>query len=727
MGRPQARVPGAASTSRLVCLDRSTGQLCWIKDPAQIPNNTGNVHAFTFGGSPLAVGDNVYVIARGSNGAGVEDCHVVCYELRTGNFKWICYIASSQTNTGMAFGMGAFTPSETESHLSLASGRIYVLTNLGAVGAVDAYSGSTAWISLYPRNPTVLPSLNNMMRFGGQPMPTTTSIRPWDINGAIVHDGKIFVLPIDGRHLLIYDMADGHLVKRLKRQFSHSDDNKRYRMTMLLGIRNNTIVVCGNFTVNPSGGSGSFFATFDWTGKPPTHDPEELSYDSLGNILELPRIEGRPLLTTNRALIPHEERLVIIDLEKNRVAGLFPKNGKWSAEDRGNIVGMQDHIVVAGTKGIHVYTDLGDLKRKYAQRIEADPANLELRLVYSELMFNVNDLAECRKHFDQTIELLGGVKSMRSGKERDRVFSDALLFAQRRADVDKASAEEFFNIAQAAAATPSQQISYRLTRGQFLESADPTAAVTVYQQILSDPQMRQLVLAADDGGAPKRAGRIAEGRIGDLIQKTPNVFREIAAEARVKLDAMANATADQLLDLAETYPNAMDVASAAMLRAAGSYEKENKPRMANLLLRRILWKYGAVSSETSRPRLSDAQRAGVLEAMARNGLRCGDIDGTFGRMRALVAISGDARLAAPLLMEDGKPLARKDAQAVQSYKEAVEALKGMALAPPALPKIVLPTPRTTEERLANKLERRRLLPIRRHCRMCSRCWRRPRT
>lgn len=55
-------------------------------------------------------------------------------------------------------------------------------------------------------------------------------------------------------------------------------------------------------------------------------------------------------------------------------------------------------------------------------------------------------------------------------------------------------------------------------------------------------------------------------------------------------------------------------------------------------------------------------------------------------------------------MEDGKPLARKDAQAVQSYKEAVEALKGMALAPPALPKIVLPTPRTTEERLANKLE-----------------------
>ena len=33
-----------------------------------------------------------------------------------------------------------------------ASGRIFVLTNLGAVAAIDAYSGATAWLTIYPRD-----------------------------------------------------------------------------------------------------------------------------------------------------------------------------------------------------------------------------------------------------------------------------------------------------------------------------------------------------------------------------------------------------------------------------------------------------------------------------------------------------------------------------------------------------------------------------------------------
>ena len=110
MGQPDMRAllgpVGADGGTRMVCLERSSGKVRWIANPNELPNNPGNARNLSFSGSPLVVGDQVYVIARGSSGAGVEDCHLFCYDLPSGKYRWNCYVASSQV-AGMAVGQPA--------------------------------------------------------------------------------------------------------------------------------------------------------------------------------------------------------------------------------------------------------------------------------------------------------------------------------------------------------------------------------------------------------------------------------------------------------------------------------------------------------------------------------------------------------------------------------------------------------------------------------------------
>ena len=76
--------------------------------------------------------------------------------------------------------------------------------------------------------------------------------------------------------------------------------------------------------------------------------------------------------------------------------------------------------------------------------------------------------------------------------------------------------------------------------------------------------------------------------------------------------------------LAENYPNSK-VASDALMLAAKRYEDTDKPRMATQVLRRLNWKYNN--------RFSTAERAALIEAMARNYLKVGNLGAALGRLQ----------------------------------------------------------------------------------------------
>src|SRR5262249_32006491 len=109
-----------------------------------------NLKTVRFGGSPLVVGDNVYIAARASKGNGYEDYYVLCFDLGSGAYRWSCYV-SGAPSLGQMMGNGnnQYTSFEIPTHLSYSSGRVFVTTDLGAVAALDAFSGNVAWLDLY--------------------------------------------------------------------------------------------------------------------------------------------------------------------------------------------------------------------------------------------------------------------------------------------------------------------------------------------------------------------------------------------------------------------------------------------------------------------------------------------------------------------------------------------------------------------------------------------------
>src|SRR2546421_5494406 len=149
----------------------------------------------------------------------------------------------------MALGQPAMLSNDTVSHPAFASGRVFINTNLGAVAAIDAYSGATAWLTIYPRDDS-----NAIMRqrglmgggwgWGGVPMAASTDqSKPWEFNSVIVQDGKVFVLPNDGRHILIYDAGTGEEIKRINREIEFNNDT--VKLTMLLGVTGDRLIVGG--------------------------------------------------------------------------------------------------------------------------------------------------------------------------------------------------------------------------------------------------------------------------------------------------------------------------------------------------------------------------------------------------------------------------------------------------------------------------------------------------
>src|SRR4249919_1976323 len=66
----------ANGETKLVCLDRATGTERWSISPGQFADP--NLRELELGGSPLVVGDLVYLNARGGKPMQFEDSYVLC-------------------------------------------------------------------------------------------------------------------------------------------------------------------------------------------------------------------------------------------------------------------------------------------------------------------------------------------------------------------------------------------------------------------------------------------------------------------------------------------------------------------------------------------------------------------------------------------------------------------------------------------------------------------------
>ncbi len=661
--------------SHLDCLDRTSGAVKWSIWPRQFPESQKDLRTLDLSGSPLVVGDNVYVCARGGKPMQFEDAYVLCFNLADGKLRWSCYLASGNA-PGDNFNGIPPVLSDVVSHLAYAGGRVYACTNLGAVAAVDAYAGTIAWLSVYPKQPA---TPNYMGGFQGQGVQVNLpgSRKPWAQNPVIVRDGKVFALPTDSDNLFILDAGSGEQIKRIPTaEFDDADTLLGVLRDKLL-IASLSQVFCVNWSIYDAqkpDNNRAWYARIS----PPTGDPNVTDKDDKDTI------RGRAFVTHESVFVPTRWNIRRLQMSDGRVVEVYPKNGAWpSGQGPGNVLVTQDQVIVAGSDSIDIYSDLSLARAKLDQQIAAAPNDPTPRLKYAETLFAAGQFDPAVQKLDEAIGLLGGMNAMRPGAERDRAFSRALTFAERFVDPkagasDPSRAAAMYDRAGAAAYSPAQQVAYRLSRARFSRNQhDFASEVRLYQEILSSPQYRGVNVPAEDGSGMTLASLIAESSIRERLKSDPSAyqpFEQAATEAFAKAK-QANDPA-QMLAVAQTYPNAR-VAPQAMLAAADAYEATGQLRPATQVLNQLYRKYRDV---IDKPR--------VIEAMAHCYLALpGGVEVAIGRLNEGVkALQGTAQIARPLRLPDGSTI--EDV----SFGAAVELLQKYAarLEQASLPDFRLP-------------------------------------
>ncbi len=662
--------------SRLVCLDRVSGRERWTRSPRQLPDELAPMRDMSFTGAPLVVEDRVFVVGRGAKGAQFEDCYLLAYDRRTGEMIWTCYIASA--NTGFAQ-WGGMIPTGTDgvAHVSYASGRLYVLTNLGAVAAVDAYRGTIVWLSIYPRE-APSPNVNNPFGMRVRAANARNSAdRPWAFNPPIVRDGKLFVLPSDGKHVLIYDAGSGIEIKRINRADLSNHDT-------LLAVLDERMITAGEKSVS----GDQQVMCIDWT----KYDPVRFRRDDSSVIQWIcrigPAVRGRGFVTRDSVFIPAEDRLFLANLRNGKIEQTYPRYPRtWGeGEGPGNVLATSAHVVVAGPQRVDVYTDMEMARAKLDAEVAATPDDPQPRLRYAEVMFVAGEPKLAIEKLDEAINLIGGRSAMREGAARDRVFNDALTFAQKLSASPTPATMDLidglFDRAAKSASAASQEVDYRVSQAKFArKKRDYSTEARLYQQILSSPAMRLVALADSEGRGGRQAAAVAEEAIAGLLRVRPEAYApfELAATKAVELaSAGPNPDPRKLLAIAQEYPNAR-VAPRAMLEAAGLFERSADPRMATQVLRQVYGRYA-----------DSVDRAAVIEAQARNYLALPDrVDVAIARLGQGAKIVPMPRLKADLKLPDGAI-----ATAGSGFDEAllmVRRYSGQAIAR-RLPDLGIPVP-----------------------------------
>jgi outer membrane protein assembly factor BamB/TolA-binding protein len=656
-GQPPQNLP------RLVCLNRQTGRPRWIAAMGQLPQSAQGLRTLQMIGSPLVVGSNVLVLGRASSQVGFVDCYCVCFDLTTGKYRWNCYIASANTNPMMFFGapgMDAQQQDSSYSHPAYADGRVFVQTNVGAIAAIDAYNGSIAWLDLYPSNSAVAANGAFPQGIWAMQRAQQESPRPFAGNPVIVSKGKVFAIPSDSDNLLVYDANTGAELKRINLKDLANDPDLEKDMQSpltfdtLVAVDGDQVILAGQHEkVNQ-------LLSFDWT-KYTAEDPAILWATAA-----IESVMGRCFVTGDSVFVPMVKHLSRIDRASGIIVDNYPPDERtWDAdagEGPGNILVTTDRVIVAGAKRVEVYADLSAAHRKLDAAVAAAPTDPNPRLEYAEVMFvsGETDLAATR--LDEAMGLLGGKDHLAPGPARDRFFNDSMAFARKLSALKKQQPEmidQFFDRAAISADNPAQFVDYYLTRGAYVEglahansaAASAAAAVKLYQQVLSDPKLRE-VQRPDDKGRNTDAGSLAEAGIGRMMEIDGASYGPYELQAS---DALTKATdaksdGDAFQNIAKTYPNSQS-APKALLAAADAYEAGGQSKNAIQVLRQMYF-----------DRKSDQFAPQLLESMARNYLKRTD-HSTSDRLSAAgaalsraVAIAPDATLLRPLPLPDGQVL-----------------------------------------------------------------------
>lgn len=652
----------ATDSSLLACVDRASGKVRWKATPASLSREASGLKATQFVTPPLVVGDRVYLAARGGRNAQFHDVYLVALDADSGKLRFCSYVSSGPNINLILMDEMPMAVENGLPQLSYHAGRVIVASNVGVIGAFEAGDGMPAWLHMYRR--AELPP----GRIPGRFMPRVGSAgldvaRIFAASPSITDAGKVYVLPADGRDVLVLDEVDGRAIRRISRVSLGNVDT-------LLGLKDGNLVLAGEHAAG----------AVDW--QKAREDASEQT-DAMAWAMDFPAnsLRGRPFLTADSLFLPTDDRLLRVSTRNWKVEqttppypGIWPEN-----QGPGNVLVTDEHVIIATNKRVNVYTNLSAATSRLDAEILAHPMSAEPVVRYGELLFAAGKYPEAKAKFQTALRL---VQAEPTAEAHERLFSATLTCAGRLAMVDSKSAEiePLLRITQQAARTPSHQVQFHLTAATLsLRRNDGAATLAHLQAILDDPQQR-VVLYRDSDGTTRYAGDVARRQTQQLIVRySGSIYRATEQKAADEL-AAAQTRGNQvetLLELSRRFPNST-AAPIALYLAGQRLEAEGKLSDAAGVYRQLVQEYN-----------SHADIARFVEAMARiYAAMPGKAIIAASRLSQIAAVQGDISTQQPMRLPNG--------QVIQpgTFTQVAETLRAAAGIQPGkvLPDLHLPAP-----------------------------------
>ena len=534
--------------------------------------------------------------------------------------------------------------------LSYHAGRVVVLSNVGAIAALDAGDGSPAWIRLYAR---ARQNVNPNMMWRMLPGDPSQQGRLFSCSPPVVVGGRIFALPVDGKSLLVLDESDGTPIKEIALSSIASQN-----LDTLVGMIGDQVVLAGE-----KGAS-----VIDWRDADEHANKQKkairwaMNFPSAG-------LRGRPFLTTQALFLPTEERLLRINTAHwkiDQTTPRYPSTWDVTKEGPGNVLVTDEHVIVATARRINVYTDLASATAKLDREIGAKAELAEPLVRYCELLFAAGQHQPAMAKLASAAAVITA-RADTPGEVRDRVLSCALSCANRLASSNQAAmqtlASGYLNIARSLATHPEQAVQYHLASAAIELRANHAPQTLAHLQAVLDEPARRVVFSRDNDGQSRYGGEIARRQIRELIDRFGGEIYQATQQVARQQFAAASSANDPagLIEVARKYPDAI-VAPEALLSAAKLQEEVRHYSDAAATLRQLTQDYS---------RHADA--AVFIEAMARvYAAMPGKAPVAAGRLAAAAAIMGDPMTRGTIRLPDG--------QLVQPmhFSEAAKALRDMA-------------------------------------------------
>jgi outer membrane protein assembly factor BamB len=547
--------------------------------------------------APVYSGGYVYcgAVKRGS----VSDAYMLCFDAADGRLVWKTFVCAGHPIQG-GYSYRSYPVTEDALPAAVSEGLVAFVTNLGAVGVMDAASGDLLWVYLYDRPETTA----KRDRFGRA---TASSTSTWSASAPIIRDGVLYIAPQDSKHLLAMELTTGKLLWK----------SRRGKLKHLVGISGNYLVCSGAREVLAfSARSGKRL----WRG------------------LLSGAEAGLGVVGKDFAVIPSSTGLQRFDLRTGKLKASY--RFRTGSAESGNLIISGDVMVSVGKSKVGGYYSWNEIVTKLEKQVVATPGAAAPRAELAEVYFYAEKYRQAADYFKQSLARVKPGESVAGMALKPLLLrqvwqSHSRLGKTLEAAGKGADALKDYRQAHAYARRDAANMNRQMMTGHMrfarckASLGDWSGAVAEYQECLYTPAAHDASAGRSRyysescrsvSGSRVMAGAFAKAQIDRLVSAHgAAVYQKFEARARELLaTAGREHSVKRALAVTRWYPNSTAV-SPALILASELYTAAGKHTQASARLREHLIKRSKSPRELEvRARLALSYKAQGMAALTRS-------------------------------------------------------------------------------------------------------------